>query len=346
MARIPFLSALIPADAAFWFSLDENHESGDDAVSVRDEQGVFDLSGASTYPKWRELTTGEKYLLFDGTNSPLKSGADVGDFMLKHIFIVAAYANAAFSDYSGLITRFAASVGMLVSNNSGTKFVDFSLPALEYRKSGVSYAASNMQAPMSGQPELIELYYPTGFAVDNIQIGKDRDLSGRLWNGRVDFAFGLERAASSLELRQIRLYAQLRSRLWLSLNQTLDFPAPEIIFDGVAGASSTTYSRMYSVPLDFEETTNSHKYDDGSKTFNTTNLLPPRRWQVEFNGISAAKAQVLDAFAENVGLNYTFNFYDYKRDKTYSGVRVERYNREHDGYKSYRNNCRFDLVKY
>src|SRR5205809_1027094 len=99
MARIPFLSALIPADAAFWFSLDENHESGDDAVSVRDEQGVFDLSGASTYPKWRELTTGEKYLLFDGTNSPLKSGADVGDFMLKHIFIVAAYANAAFSDY-------------------------------------------------------------------------------------------------------------------------------------------------------------------------------------------------------------------------------------------------------
>ena len=74
-----------------------------------------------------------------------------------------------------------------------------------------------------------------------------------------------------------------------ALGQTLDFPIPQIIF----GDDIPTYSRFYEEPLNFDSITHSHTYDDERKTFNQTTTAPPRRWQVEFNGISAAKAQVL-----------------------------------------------------
>lgn len=347
MSRIPYLSALIPADALFWYSLDQQTvEDGDDAAYLRDEESWADLTSSGSEPVWRELDWGEKYLEFDGAKSPLGSDIGLDEINIKHLFVIAAFAGEQFDDTNGLISPLYADNAILVGETGTSKFFNFSFPSLQYRKSGVLYAASNMQAPVENVPELIEWYYPAGFDADTLQIGKDRDNSGRLWNGRFDFAAGFGRQLTTLELAQIRLYANLKSRLFIALDQTLAFPAPEIIFDGVNCPYSEKYSRFYQVPLDASEITHSHTYDDNSKTFNRTNLQPPRRWSVEFNRISAAKAQVLDAFSEAVGINRTFDFYDYRRDKTYSGVRIERYERTHEGHLSMRNNCRFDLVKY
>lgn len=346
MARIPYLSALIPSDALFWLSGDQTDATSSPVVtSLRDEQDVYDMTPGAAEPVWRALETGERYVEFSGTDDPLQSASGLPSANLKHLFVVAAFDGAAFDDYNGLITQHAAAQPILIGDDGTTKFFNASLTATEYRKSGTLYAASNMQAPMN-TPELVEFKYPTGFDITDLQIGKDRDQPDRLWAGPFHFAVGLARAATALELRQIRLYANLRSRLWIALEQTLDFPAPEIIFDGVDGAYSETYSRFYPLPLDFDSITHSHTYDDESKTFNQTNTLPPRRWQVEFNNISAAKAQVLDAFWENVRQIETFNFYDYRRDETYTGVRVEKYDRNHPGHQSGKNNVRFDLVKY
>lgn len=347
MPRIPFLSALIPQDALFWLSGDQPGVSaGDDVATLRDEQGVYDLAGGASKPVWLAPTAGEKYIEFSGTDDPLQSDTGLPSANLKHVFVVAAFDGATFPEYSGLLTQLAAAQPILIGDSGTTKFFDASLAATEYRKSGTLYAANNMQAPMNGVPELVEFKYPTGFDITDLQIGKDRDQPARLWSGPVHFAIGLPRAATSLELRQIRLYANLRSRLWVELEETLDFPAPEIIFDGVSGAYAEKYSRLYQVPFKLASVTHSHTYADETKTFNRTAPLPPRRWEVEFNGITAAKAQVLDIFSENVGIDVPFNFYDYRRDETYSGVRIENYDRTHEGHRSWSNNCRFDLVKY
>jgi hypothetical protein len=332
----------------FWHSLDEQTPAdGDDVTVLTDEAGNFELTAAGTEPVWRQLANGgEKYIEFDGANAPLESAVSASSFNVKHLFIVAAFDLAAFDDYNGLISPLSAANGILVGDDGTTKFVNFSFPSAEYRKSGTVYAAANMQAPMSGQAELMEFRYATGFDLDNLQIGKDRDFTGRLWDGAFHFAAGFPRILTDLEIEQMRLYANLRSRLYIALDQTLEFPAPELIFDGVNAAYSETYSRFYEPPRDYESVTHSHTYEDQSKTFNEFNNQPSRRWQVEFNKITAAKAQVLDAFWENMRKTQTFNFYDYKRDKTYSGVRIENYERTHEGHASFRNNCRFSLVKF
>lgn len=345
MARIPYLTELIPKNGLlFWHSLDQPEISAaSPAPDVPDEQGNFGLVALSEpFPVWRELATGEKYIEFTGTQTPLKNvGTSLPSYSLKHLFVAAAFNGATFNDYNGLIGPGAAVNGILVGDTGTTKFVNFAFPSLAYRKSGLLYVAANMQAPVNNVPELLEWRYPDGFSLSYLQIGKDRDFVGRLWNGRFDFSIGYTRLLSDVEEKRIRLYANLRSRLWLALNQTLTFPSPEILLDG-----KPTYSRFYAPPLDFEAVTYSHDYDDDRKTFNQVNTLPPRRWQIELNNISAEKAQVCDAFWENVRKIHEFNFYDYKRGKTYSGVRIENYSREHDGHQSWSNNCRFELVKY
>lgn len=355
--RIPFLSALVPSDAVLFYPLDQHLfsdgstiDDGDEVETVENEQSGFDLAHLGNGAIWQELNTEQKYIYFDGTKDPL--GAN-GASTLYHIFIIASYEDSAFpsgaNGYKGLVSQTTAASapnGILAGDPGTTKFFDFGYTSAEYRKSGTLYAAGNQQAPVSNVPELIEYKVPGGIAITSIQIGRDRDFAARLWKGKFLGMVALPRAATSLEITKLRLWANLQGRLWVALGQTLSFPAPQIIFDGVNGAYSETYSRFYAPPFDYAEVTDSHTYDDGSKTFNTTSNQPPRRWQVEFNRISGAKAQVLDAFYENVGLNKTFNFYDYRRDKTYSGVRVESYNREHEGHLSMFNNVRFNLVKW
>lgn len=344
MARLPYLQHLIPTDGlVVWHSLDQQGvEAGDDVEIVTDENAhIFDVTAGFNHPLWDENIFGDKFVVFSGADDPLLSAVDIGAAInVKHLFVIASFDGAAFDDTNGLLSQHVAANGIFAGTTAGTKFFDFSLPAIEYRKSGIVYAAANMQAPMSNIPELIELKYPTGFDFENLQIGKDRDFAGRLWKGKYLGMAGFSRVLSSTEVDRIRLYANLKTRIWQTLGQTLQFPTPEIIF------GLPTYSHFKMEEFKFEQITHSHTYDDLRRSFNVLNTLPPRRWTIGFSNISAAKAQVLDAFSENVGINRTFNFWDYKRSKMETGVRIENYTRSHQGHMSFKNQCSFSLVKF
>jgi len=344
VARIVYLTELIPKDdLLFWHSLDEpNAQDGEDVEAVRDDWGAFTLSVAANFPEWKNLRTGEQYINFDGSNDPLSAEASG---TLRHLFVIAGYSAAAFpaggDGYKGLISPMAADLGILAGDPGTTRFFDFGYSDAEYRKSGVLYAANNMQAPMSNVPELVELIIPGGIAIDSLQIGQDRDFSARKWSGKVFAVIGYSQIKTGLELEKIRLYADLRARLWEALNKTLLFPRNLLI------KGFPTYSRFYAPPLDFKAVTHSHTYADESKTFNQTNDLPPRKFEIGLNNLTAEQVQIWDAFAENVRLVQTFNFFDYRSGKTWTNMRVEDYNRTHEGHLSRtKNNAVFTISQF
>lgn len=342
MARIPYLTELIPKTGLLaWQSLDEPaNADGAAASSVRDEQASFNLASASSQPLWKELLTGEQYINFSGSNVPLAS-ATVSSVTVRHLFVIAAYSGAGFgAEHRGLVSETGAVDGILLGESGSSKFFDFGYSSSEYRKSGTLHAAGDMQAPMNNIPELIEFKVATGFPLTSLQIGQHRTFTARRWSGPWYVTLIYNRVLSDAEIERIRLYANLRARLWDALGQTLTFPSPTIV------TGQPTYSHFDDLPLNFDAITDEHTYEDESKSFNQANVLPPRAWKVEFYKLSNEKAQILDAFWENVRKVKTFNFYDYRRDKTYTGVRVSNYSRSHSAHESYKKTCSFGLVKY
>lgn len=207
-----------------------------------------------------------------------------------------------------------------------------------YRKSGTSFLTSNMQAPFA-YPEMIEAEYIPGASLqDGIQIGMDReDWGAKNANGILGDLQLYTQTLTAQERAALKLYGDLKCGLYLLNNTPISFPSPNI--------TGILWNRFKKEPTDWEEVTGTNTYADGGKSFNLATDTPPKRWSVEFTGLSYEQMEIFDAFNDEVRRDKTFVFTD-KWGAEFSGVRIEEYRRDHEAHKSWVHSCSFKLVRY
>lgn len=337
---MPNLTQLIPTSGLLAWHLYHAGASGNHII--------FDSSGNnrhidSAVPNSAvlvfDILNGQPGWYFNGTTTvPLNW---TGSITPKHVFVLASHEDAAFNLNRGLLTG-EVTGDVLVSNSSGTDFFDFGYTDFGYRKSDVFYTQNNQEAPMV-VPELIEVADTVGFPLDGIQVGKQRNVAGRIWKGYFFEQLLYDRILTSIEKDAIKLYMNLKFGLWRSTALPMNFPIP--------GVTGINYRHFYAAPEQWDDTVESHKYEDGGMSFNETSDTAVREWKVEFDCVShthaLAKAQyeIFDEFWNAVRTSRAFNFTD-KYGTTHTGVRVKKYDRDHRAHKSWQNEAAFTLVKY
>jgi len=163
------------------------------------------------------VLNGQPGWYFNGSRTPL---AYTGSFTAKHVFVVASYADAVFptspatNDHAGLLTGLdSTNTGILVGNPATTKFYNFGL-GVNYRRRDVAFAESDMQAAMSNAHSIFEASNSTGWALDGIQVGQDREDTARKWKGYFFEQLIYNRVLSDSERFDIYAYLAMKFRLW------------------------------------------------------------------------------------------------------------------------------------
>jgi hypothetical protein len=327
---------LVPTTSmAFWHC----YEAG-----VSGHDAVIDYSGNSRHlassgvdPVLAANTVyGQPAWHFDGsTTAPL---AWSGSVNVAHYFVLAAHDDAAFNLNRGLMSG-VTSGDLLVSNNSGTAFYNLGLSNFTYRKGGTSYPQSNQQAPMSGGFQLIEVITSTG-ALNGIQVGRQRDIAGRIWDGWWADHMGFTAELSVEDRRRVLLYYSLRYGAHLDSEIPLFFPSSDLIEEGTA-----IRNRFYPVPRGWDDITEEYEFEDANKTFNEHGDDAPRRWEYRYVNVTKAQAQLFDVFQDTARRANTFYFKD-PEGYIWDNVRVEEYDRNHDAHKRWVHTVDYRLVGY
>jgi hypothetical protein len=165
---------------------------------------------------------------FNGSRTPLVFN---GGLLAKHIFIVAAYEDAAFPDnqingFKGLLTGINTG-DILVGNAGADTFYDYSYPSYNYRKSDVAFPANSQKAPMSMQIAVIEIIKEDGFFLDGIQIGQQRNFVDRRWKGYFIEDLIYSAVRNDHQRSMIYQYFAMRYHLWQKNSAGLNvFPFP------------------------------------------------------------------------------------------------------------------------
>jgi hypothetical protein len=261
-----------------------------------------------------------------------------GSVTVKHAFILAAHDDATFNLNRGLLTGETAG-DILVSDSSGTKFFDLSgtTPDMGYRKSDVFYASANQQAPMSNVPELLEVASPVGFTLDGIQIGKQRNLAGKIWKGYFFEQLLYSRILTTNEKDRIKLYFNIKFAQWRR-GVPFYFPSADLV-------PTIGPTRFLDVPRDYAEITDSWEYEDATKDFNEVADDAPRRWEYAYTAVPKAEKVIFDEFWNQARHINPFYFRD-PDGILWSNVRVEEYRRNHEAHKRWKHEVPFRLVGY
>lgn len=181
------------------------------------------------------VINGRPALVFNGsTHAPLKA---TRTFVARHVFTVAAYADAAFPSgepgFAGLVSGLVegATRQILVGDATTTKFFDFG-PARTYRRRDVAFAQNDMQAAFSGNVSIFEISDAAGWNLDGIQIGRQTDYADRRWKGPWCETLIYNRLLSYAERFDIYAYLAMKYRLWRQVAAGLDvFPfQPDISY--------------------------------------------------------------------------------------------------------------------
>lgn len=99
--------------------------------------------------------------------------------------IVLRVREATFSNYGGVLSD-SGSIVAIVGDSGTTKFFNNAATDFIYQKNGITYSQANQQAPME-KFGLVRARIEAGWGiVGNIQIGRDRNISGRY--GKIDIA--------------------------------------------------------------------------------------------------------------------------------------------------------------
>jgi hypothetical protein len=207
---------------------------------------AYDLSGNSrnliSSDEWERSS--DNALYNDGTFQPLQwSGTP---FLAKHLFLIIAIEGSVFSAADGVLTGLT-DRPFLVGVNAANKFADNGLGAnFQYKKSDVSFANSNLTAPMGGAFAIIEIVIPDGIACPDIQIGRDRANAGTIFNGSFleVIAYSLRKGFQSR--RKIYSYLAEKYSLWRETADGLPiFPFP----NNLAAPFRTIPNIVRSAPL-------------------------------------------------------------------------------------------------
>lgn len=189
-----------------------------------------DLICDSSEPTFQtDIINGHPAIEFSGSNNPLYwSGA----LLTKHVFIIAAYADAAFpavsgaGEYAGLVSGIDdTNINILVGNPSSTKFFDNNFEGsgdYVYRRRDVQFAENDLQASFNNAISIFEVSHSVGFSLDGIQIGRDRERTTRKWKGYVCEDLFFSRVLSYAERHDIYAYLAMKYWLWRRVASGLD----------------------------------------------------------------------------------------------------------------------------
>lgn len=280
---------------------------------------------------------------FDGTSNPLVWGTSL-PLPVKHAYILASTAETPFTTNRGLVSGVATG-DILTSNASGTTFFDLSGSYADfiYHKSDVLYANASMASPQNGLFELMEVSSATGIAMDGIQVGQQRGLTARKWKGYFAMLLLYDHVLTTADQLRVKMFANL----YYSLNKTtalpIYFPSDDIV--------PIKRRRFYAAPPDYGKITDSWEYEDGGKDFNEVADTASRSWDYDYrlNNQNAptdpVEMPIFDTFYDNVRLSRSFNFND-KYGTTFTGVRVQSYDRTHQKHMPWDQDVKFKLVKF
>lgn len=150
----------------FWGAADNSS----DGSRLYDLSGHGDLVNGSNPPaNFNYAETDTNLFYFDGTKNPLSRN---GAVTLKHVFIVGAVDGAAFNGSAGLLSG--VSGQEVLTGYPGQNYFSGSiLPANTiYKKLDLGFTLATPFAPMAGTLAIIEMIFPTGLALNGLQIGQ------------------------------------------------------------------------------------------------------------------------------------------------------------------------------
>lgn len=218
---------LIPTSGLlFWHDAGEAYDDAS-LVVMPDRSGNSRSLTATSGPTSPTIVAGalngRPAVAWSGTQNPLTY---TGSMTIKHLFIVASYTDATFSaSLAGLIggKTVASGAAILVGAASDTKFYNNAYGGTyKFRRRDVSFAENNQQATMSGVFSIYEVSLETGFNVDGLVLGRDRDNTARKWKGRVTDLIGWNRVIDDAERDAVYEYLALKYLLWRQVSSGLN----------------------------------------------------------------------------------------------------------------------------
>lgn len=206
------------------------------ADTTNTASAVDDASGngrhmtcASSQPAFlTNVINGLPAIEWDGTDNPLAYSGTVFPY---HAFVVACYTDTAFPagdlGNGGLLTGVTAG-DILVANVSSTRFFDFDYEALgtyKYRRRDVQFAENDLQSSFNNAMSIFEVSLTSGYTLDGIQVGQQRNITARKWKGRWCEQLIYGRVLAEQERLMIYEYLAMKYLLWRRVASGLDvFP--------------------------------------------------------------------------------------------------------------------------
>ena len=139
---------------------------------------------------------------FDGVDDVLNALALTS---YRHIFVVAKYRLPVFADYDGLVGS--VSTLVLTAYADNTVWYPYEQSTTTYHFNGVE-AVGNWPGPMA-QFAVMSIARHTGsWAAGAFQVGQDRNIAGRTWDGDVAEVVVYDRVLSTEERQQVEAYLQ------------------------------------------------------------------------------------------------------------------------------------------
>ena len=169
------------------------------------------------------ILNGLPAIYFNGSsNEPLKY---TGTVNVKHVFIIASYEIASFSNYAGLIGGISTN-DILVGFNGLAQWFDYSgvHGAYDYRLADVNYAESAALAPMNGQHRVIEYSNTAGLTMSGLQIGQQKTFTDRRWRGWYFESLIYDRILTEQERRMLYEYFSAKYFLWPKITNGITGP--------------------------------------------------------------------------------------------------------------------------
>lgn len=303
---------------------------------------IFDYSGkarhASCAVSGQPTVTGNVIgtlpgMYFNGSNNALEVSSS---FNARHVFALASFDDATFDGTNGNGLLSDPTTYTLFYGAAGTtKWFEFVETTYTYYKSNVSFASSNMQAPMSGNFALVELQLDASLPFGGVTIGQHKNLTSRRWKGYFIESQIYSSILTNQQRAAVLQYYNLKYGT-AATGLSITFPDPTI--------TNILYRRFLDIPEDYREVTAEHEYQDAGRSSNEFAPSPPKRWELGFR-VSSSQRAIFDDFNKLARRANPFTFTD-KFGITHQNVYIEAYDRNHEGHQSWKHDIRFNLVKY
>lgn len=332
-------TGLIPSDDLIAWHQYSTDSTGGNVLDFSDN-GRHLTQGTTPPALQMNVLNGLPGWYFNGTTTnPLQNADDVTP---KHVFVLAAYEDAAFTLNRGILSGLT-SGDWLTSETSGNEFFSFGA-GYDYKKSGTAYADASMTAPMSGVAELLEMTNTSGVAMDGIQVGQQKNLDA---NARKHKGWWFEQllyaeVQTGTNLDRIYYYFNVK---WAQHLRGLPFYFPDTSFLPRIITQPIVHNRYDGTEPEWDKITDSWEYEDGRMDFNEVGDTAPRRWEYLYQNVPKVQLPIFDEFWNQARKAYSFHFRD-PEGVVWSNVHIDDYARPHDGHKRWRKEVSFKLIGF